>query len=81
MLVNDSLYQQYTSLLPALHCLQSDHDRLVQQNIPLVINHAIKTQIEVTKARLETITDQLIYSNPFSGERELPVDHELFELT
>ena len=37
-------------------------------------------QIDIAKTQLETVTDQIIYINPFTGQRELPVEHELLIL-
>ena len=77
MLVNNSLYSQCASILQVLNSLQTEYDVLVQQNISPQVVQSVSTQIEVIKAQLEKVTDELVYINPFSGERELPVEHEL----
>jgi hypothetical protein len=80
MLAYDNLYNKYCLVLQALNNLQYEHDLLVRQNLPPVIIHSLRSRIELTKAELEIIRDQLVYINPFTGERELPVHYESFQM-
>jgi hypothetical protein len=77
MLLNDSLYNQYATLLQELNNLQTEYDLLVKQKISPLVIQSLKAQMEMTRENLQNVINQLVYINPFSGERETSGGHEL----
>lgn len=62
-----NLYQEYTDTLQKLNRLQSEYQQVVSHEHAAERRQALLEQIKVCQQKLLSVTDKLIYCNPFQN--------------
>ena len=61
------LYQTYTEVLQKLNKLQSEYREIPGEENNREMRQALSEQIKTCQEKLWSVTDKLIYSNPFQN--------------
>ena len=62
-----NVYQEYSDTLQGLNRLQSEYDQLTLSDDIVEKREELLEQIKTCTRKLLSVTDQLIYSNPFQN--------------
>jgi hypothetical protein len=75
-----NLYTQYTEILHNLNLLEIEYGKLSKEQAGAASFEELNTKIEAARKQLNEIQEQLRLINPFSGEKEIPPQHETLNL-